>query len=167
MTDALPLIRDAAPADFTTILELNRAWEHFTSPLDEESLRALHEDAAYHRVVEMDGGVAAFLIAVGPGTGYGSVNYRWFDERGNDFLYIDRVIVDGRLQRSGFGEALYRDVKSFAEAAGFSRLACEVDVEPMNDVSHAFHERLGFHEVGTQLLAPKSKRVSLRECPLT
>lgn len=157
-------IRDAHAGDFDTVLRLNREWEHVTSPLDATALEKLHEWAACHRVVETDAGVSAFLIAVGPGTPYGSVNYRWFDERLADFLYIDRVVVDASLHRSGFGGALYRDVREIAVRSGFARLVCEVDIEPLNRPSDEFHTRFGFVEVGTQLIGSGAKRVSLREC---
>lgn len=155
--------RDAEPRDLDAVLALNRAWEHFTSPLDDVFLARLLSHAAYHRVVEVAGQVVAFLIAVEPGTGHDSVNYRWFDARGDGFLYIDRIVVDEQAQRLGCGRALYRDVEAFARSRGIPRLVCEVDAEPLNEVSDAFHERFGFVEVGTQRVPPKDKLVSLRE----
>jgi predicted GNAT superfamily acetyltransferase len=156
-------IRDVEPRDVPEILALNCAWEHFTSPLDDGFLERLLSHAAYQRVVEADGAVVAFLVAVEPGTGHDSVNYRWFDSRGDGFLYIDRIVVDAAAHRSGYGLALYRDVEEFARGRGIARLVCEVDIEPMNHVSDAFHERFGFVEVGTQSLPTTGKRVSLRE----
>jgi predicted GNAT superfamily acetyltransferase len=156
-------IRDAEPRDFAAVLALNHAWEHFTSPLDDLLLERLLSHAAYHRVAESAGQVVAFLIAVEPGTGHDSVNYRWFDSRSDGFLYIDRIVVDEQAQRLGCGRALYRDVEAFARSRRIRRLVCEVDAEPLNEVSDAFHERFGFVEVGTQRVPPKDKQVSLRE----
>jgi len=157
------VIRPAAPCDFAAILALNEEWVHFTSPLDEGALAQLHAQAAYHRVVEEGGRVAAFLLAIGPGARYESLNYRWFAARHHRFLYIDRVVVGGAHQRSGVGAALYDDVTAFAAAGGFGRLVCEVNIEPPNPRSDAFHSRRGFVEVGTQRVADETKRVSLRE----
>lgn len=157
------MIRPAEPRDFPAILALNEASVRFTSPLDAAALADLHAQAAYHRVVDEDGRVAAFLLAVAPGQPYQSPNYTWFAARHDDFLYIDRVVVAGDRRHAGLGAALYDDVAAWAEAHGFGRLVCEVNVEPPNKVSDAFHRRHGFVEVGTQWVAGGAKRVSLRE----
>ncbi len=156
-------IRPAEADDFAAILALNAAWVHCTSPLDEVALGDLHAQAAYHRVAEVDGCVAGFLLAVGPGQGYESPNYRWFAARSDDFLYIDRVVVAGDHQGTGVGGALYDDIADWAVRHGVGRLVCEVNVEPPNPVSDAFHARRGFVEVGTQWVASGTKQVSLRE----
>jgi predicted GNAT superfamily acetyltransferase len=160
------VIRPAEPRDFGAILALNAAWVQYTSPLGEAALGDLHGQAAYHRVAEVDGCVVGFLLAVGPGQGYESPNYRWFAARSDDFLYIDRVVVAGGHQGTGVGGALYGDVTAWAARHGFGRLVCEVNVEPPNPVSDAFHARRGFVEVGTQWVAGGTKRVSLRELRL-
>ena len=157
------MVRDAEPRDFAAILALNEEFVRFTSPLDEAALAELHAQAAYHRVVEEEGRVAAFLLAVAPGQPYQSLNYTWFAARHDEFLYIDRVVVAGAHQRRGVGVALYDDVAAFAAAGGFRRLVCEVNVEPPNEVSDAFHARQGFVEVGTQWVADSTKRVALLE----
>lgn len=157
------MIRPARLKDLDAILRLNTQWEHVTSPLNEGSLARLHANASYHRVVEIDSSVVAFLLALGPGVSYESPNYRWFDARPGEFLYIDRVVVAEGHQRSGFGDALYDDLLTFARQRGIPRLTCEVDVEPLNAASDSFHMRRGFVEVGAQWVADGSKRVSLRE----
>lgn len=160
------LIRPATAEDLGTILLLNSEWEHFTSPLDEVSLATLHQQAAYHRVAEVDSRVAAFLLALGPGAPYESSNYIWFAQRYRRFLYIDRIVVSHAEQRAGLGAALYDDLVVWARAQGVHRLTCEVDIEPLNAGSDAFHERRGFVEVGTQWVAGGTKLVSLRESAL-
>ena len=160
------VIRPAEAGDFAAILALNVAWVHYSSPLDEAALGDLHAQAAYHRVAEVDRCIVGFLLAVGPGQGYESPNYRWFAARSDDFLYIDRVVVAGGHQGTGVGGALYDDVTAWAARHGFGRLVCEVNVEPANPVSDAFHERFGFVEVGAQWVAGGTKRVSLRELTL-
>jgi predicted GNAT superfamily acetyltransferase len=160
---AAVLLRDVVPADLADVLRLNTEWEHVTSPLDASALDALHAQAAYFRVADLGSQVAAFLLAVGPGASYDSPNYRWFDARGGDFLYIDRVVVSSAFHRVGLGGALYDDVLAFAAGRGIPRLVCEVDVEPLNVPSDAFHRRRSFVEVGTQWVSGGNKRVSLRE----
>jgi predicted GNAT superfamily acetyltransferase/SAM-dependent methyltransferase len=157
------VIRDAQPRDFAAILALNEESVRFTSSLDAAALADLHAQAAYHRVVEEEGRVAAFLLAVAPGQPYESLNYTWFAARYDDFLYIDRVVVACDRRHAGLGAALYDDVAAWATANGFRRLVCEVNVEPPNEVSGAFHARQGFAQVGTQWVAGGTKRVALLE----
>lgn len=165
MTDSLR-IRDAGERDFPEILILNSQWVRFTSPLDGMSLARLHAASGRHRVAEIDGRVAGFLLALREGADYDSPNYRWFDDRGGAFLYIDRAIVDAPAQGAGVGTALYEDLFAFARDSGVDRIACELDVDPPNETSARFHDRLGFREVGTQRVAGGAKQVSLRELRL-
>ena len=154
--------RDATPADFPAILALNEDWVHFLSPLTAERLEALHRSAAYHKVVEIDGTVAAFLLAFREGAPYDSPNYLWFLEHYPHFLYIDRIVVAPSHRGGGFGAMLYDDIAAFAARSGVPWLTCEFDVEPPNPGSMRFHERMGFAEVGTQWLGGGKKRVSLQ-----
>jgi uncharacterized protein len=156
-------IRTACEADFAEVLRLNTEWVHFTSHLDADALARLHAQSPYHRVVESDGRVVAFLLAMREGGDYASLNYRWFDDRGGAFLYVDRVIVDTSAQGRGVAAMLYDDLIAFAREAGVGRIVCELDVVPPNQASAKFHDRYGFVEVGTQLVAGGTKRVSLRE----
>ena len=154
------MIRDARPADFPAIAALNEESERFVSPMSEARLAQLHTWAAYHRVMELSGQVAAFLIAFRDGARYDSPNYRWFSERYASFVYIDRVIVEPAQRGQGFASALYRDVFAFARQHGVDIVTCEFDVEPPNEVSRRFHRRFGFHEVGTH--SYNAKRVSMQ-----
>lgn len=157
-------IRDAGESDFAAILRLNSEWVHFTSPLDRDALTALHGQSAYHRVVATDSGeIAAFLLALREGCDYNSPNYRWFDSRGGEFLYVDRVVVDGSAHGQGLARLLYEDLFRFAKDNAVGRVVCELDVDPPNERSRRFHEAFGFREVGTQPVAGGAKRVSLLE----
>jgi predicted GNAT superfamily acetyltransferase len=156
------LIRAAGAEDFAAILALNEESVHFLSPLDEARLQALHARAAYHRVVEIDGRVVAFLLALREGADYDSPNYRWFAQRYAQFLYIDRVVVGAAQQGRGLGARLYEDLFAFARANNAAQVTCEFDVDPPNPASAGFHARFGFREVGTQWLGGSNKQVSLQ-----
>lgn len=155
-------LRDATSSDFVEILALNDESVHFLSPLGAERLRALHRSAAYHRVVDAGGEIAAFLLAFREGAPYDSPNYLWFVERYPHFLYIDRIVVAPMHRSRGFGAMLYDDIAAFASRSGAPWLTCEFDIEPPNPGSMRFHERMGFREVGTQAIGAGKKRVSLQ-----
>ena len=114
-------------------------------------------------MARIDGQVAAFLLAFREGTGYDSVNYRWFAGRYAHFLYIDRVVVGDAYRGQGLGRLLYDDLFARARHAGVPVVTCEFDIDPPNPVSARFHAAFGFREVGTQAVPPAGKRVSLQE----
>ena len=155
------------PVDFEAILALNHAFERFLSPLDAAGLERLDAISFRHSVAVVEGEVAAFLLALAPGAEYHSENYRWFDARYDDFVYVDRVVVDEGHQGRRLGAALYEDLFAQTRGRGFTHVACEFDVHPPNERSRRFHERLGFVEVGTQRLAASGKEVSLQRAALT
>ncbi len=160
----LPIV-DAQPAHYAQILGLNERFVHFLSPLDATSLDNLIEAAAYFRVVELEGEVTAFLIAMFPGAKYYSPNYIWFSKRSDNFAYVDRIVVSEKARGMALGPKLYDDLSAVARRYCLKQLACEYNVKPMNEGSARFHERYGFKEVGQQELEG-GKRVSLQSCAL-
>jgi predicted GNAT superfamily acetyltransferase len=50
--------------------------------------------------------IAAFLLAFREGAGYDSVNYRWFAQRYERFLYVDRVVVAPAARGQGAASQL-------------------------------------------------------------
>ncbi|MFC1824434.1 GNAT family N-acetyltransferase, partial [Thermodesulfobacteriota bacterium] len=110
---------------------------------------ALHEDA-----------VAGFLLALSPGAKYQSLNYRWFSEHYDQFIYVDRVVVSSIYAGSGFGKLLYEDLEQAALKEA-TVLTCEVNLKPANPNSLAFHQKLGFKEVGQQDTEGGRKKVCL------
>jgi uncharacterized protein len=160
------MIRNANASDFDRILALNQEAVHFTSPMDLARLTRLDTQSAYHRVIELDGEVVAFLLALREGADYPNPNYGWFSERLERFLYVDRIVISSAQQGKRLGQALYDDLFAYAKREGVDRIACEFDVEPPNPVSQRFHARYGFSEIGTQWVAGGSKRVSLQVAAL-
>ncbi|MEO5558605.1 MAG: GNAT family N-acetyltransferase [Dokdonella sp.] len=156
------VIRDATPSDFVAILELNAGSVQFLSPLTAERIERLHRMSAYHRVVDDDGAVAAFLLAFREGADYDSPNYAWFVERYSQFLYIDRIVAAPASRGRGFAALLYSDIASYALHTAAPLLTCEFDLDPPNPVSMRFHERMGFREIGTQWLYGGTKKVSMQ-----
>ncbi len=140
-------IREAVRADEAAMLVINNAAVPAMNELDTGRLDWLMRYAAYARVAVDVDGIAAFLIGLPPGIGYDSANYRWFSERYQDFLYIDRIAVAARARRRGVGSALYDDIAAFARGR-WPCLLAEVNREPPNPVSVVFHERHGFVTVG-------------------
>jgi predicted GNAT superfamily acetyltransferase len=153
-------IRDMQAQDLDSVLALNNAAGPTILPLDMAQLRTLESNAAYFRVAEIDGHAAGFLIALRAEADYASPNFRWFRERYPEFLYIDRIVIARPYRGLGLGRVFYADVSSFAEVRA-PLLACEVFLEPRDDVSVLFHGTFGFKEAGQQIMPGVDKRVSL------
>ena len=115
--------------------------------------------------------LAGFCIVMEPDAPYTSVNYRWFADRYDDFVYLDRVAVDSNHRRRGLGSLLYREVERLGASRSWFTL--EVNIVPPNQPSLDFHHRLGFVEVGQQDTGSYPEygvehvRVSLLAKPLT
>lgn len=154
--------RDACPADTSQIVQLNLASEHFLSPLDGVRLAQLQAQAAYSRVIEAGGELRAFLLAFREDSDYDSSNYRWFANRFDRFLYIDRIVVAHTARGRGMGTAFYTDLLGFARQEGVMRITCEFDVDPPNPPSQRFHGGFGFAEVGLRHLPVSGKAVSMQ-----
>jgi hypothetical protein len=143
------LIRDATPADLATLLALNNDHVPAVGELDGPTLDALVDEAAWTLVAEHAGRVAGFSLSLRQGAGYGSVNYRWFAERYEEFVYLDRIAVATEWQGRGLGARLYEELIARIGATA-PVLTCEVNLRPPNEGSLRFHRRLGFREVGRQ-----------------
>lgn len=102
-----------------------------------------------------------FLLAFHPGSPYDSENYRYFERRGTDYLYVDRVVIAESARSQGLGAVLYQAVFEAARAEGRDEVTCEVNIDPPNPGSMAFHDRLGFREVDRQATKGGSVRVAL------
>jgi predicted GNAT superfamily acetyltransferase len=139
-------LRESTRADWPRLLELNQASVDELSDLDEARLELVLSLAHRSLVVENDGEVVAFAIAMAPGVPYDSDNYRWFSAHFERFLYLDRVAVAESMRRRGIGAQLYDAMESAAQS--FGRMVCEVNVVPRNETSLAFHASRGYGEIG-------------------
>jgi predicted GNAT superfamily acetyltransferase len=138
-------LRPLARADWPAVLALNQASVDELSDLAGERLRYVLSLAHRALVAEADGEVVAFALAMAPRAAYDSLNYRWFAQHLQSFLYLDRVAVDARRRRRGIGALLYDELEDAARA--FGRMVCDVIIAPRNDASLAFHEARGYREI--------------------
>jgi len=128
------------------VLELNEQEVFKLAPMDADRLEELHGWCHRFDVVEVDGGFGGFVIVFAPGSAYDGDYYRFFGERFTDFLYLDRIVLEKHVRRRGVGAFVYDELE--AVAAEHGRMTLEVNVEPPNPPSLAFHEGRGYVEVG-------------------
>lgn len=142
-----PTLRPITDADVPAVLTLNHRYVEVLSPLDAERLEWLVGLADRAEVLELGGEVAGFVVTFRPGSAYDSENYCWFAERfGAEFYYLDRIVVAEHLRRRGLARFVYDAMEEAAQDYG--RMALEVNVDPPNTGSLAFHGQRGYAEVG-------------------
>ncbi|GJD47635.1 hypothetical protein OPKNFCMD_0343 [Methylobacterium crusticola] len=137
------------PADAAAVLALNNAHRAETSLLDAQGLRALTAAAFWAAGIAVGGETGAFLIALDQDAAYASPNFLWFRARFRRFVYVDRVVTAPAHRGRGLARSLYGALTGRAAAAGHDRVVCEVNRDPPNPGSDAFHARLGFVEIGS------------------
>ena len=125
-----------------------------------QEFKELIEGATWVRTA---GNEEGFLVSYDQMGVYSSINFKWFCERYDNFLYVDRIVISPSARGQGLAKKLYADLFAFAEANGYERVVCEVNSEPPNPASDAFHAALGFTVVGEAELQGKGKTVHYME----
>ena len=143
------------PDDFDWVLPLNVLHEVELSPLSREQLGQLVGAAFLAAGI----GKSAFLIAFDENSDYNSPNFLWFRERLPRFVYVDRVAVSAKARGRGLARLLYEELFAKARREGHACVVCEVNLDPPNLASDAFHRRLGFEQIGAALLPDRGKQV--------
>lgn len=139
------------------MLDLNNAHARELSWLTGAELHELVLTASHAVVVAP----VAFVICFDQDAQYASPNFAWHRDRYERFRYVDRVVVDPSVRGDGIGRRLYESVfaSASASAAALPRVVAEINADPPNPASDAFHARLGFVEVGRAVLADRGKSV--------
>ncbi len=151
-----PLGADLLPA----ALALNNAHAQELSLLDAGRLAQLVGWSWHAAAV---GRLDAFILVFDQSSPYDGLNYRWFRERYERFAYVDRVVVAPHARGRGLARKLYEAVFARARVEGIPLVTCEVNLDPPNPASDAFHATLGFHEVGSAGLGAKTVRYFAKE----
>ncbi len=156
------VLRDAGEGDLPMLLALNDAAVPAVNRLGMREFEGIVGLGCWVRVAEGDAGVVGFLLCIPSGAGYGSENYRWFRERYDDFLYLDRVVVGAGMRGRGVGGRLYAEMHAFA-ATRWPRVVLEVNRLPPNPGSDRFHRRLGYEAVGERVYDDGASAVTMYE----
>jgi uncharacterized protein len=128
--------------DAYCILELNNEHAVETSLLDLTAAEELLAMCFYAKGIGL--GARGFLLALDQDAAYDNFNFQWFRSRFERFVYIDRIIIAKDARGQGFARLIYEDLFAEAKAAGYVRVVCEVNIEPPNEGSLAFHRSMGF-----------------------
>jgi len=149
-------VRDLAPADVAWVHALNQANGRKLSFMEAPDFEAMLSRARFARVLDPE---AAFLLAYDQPPTKDSPNFAWVRQHYPKALYIDRIAVAPHARRQGAARRLYEYLFQQAATQGFPQIACEINADPPNPASDAFHAALGFKPVGEARLEGRGKTV--------
>ncbi len=109
-----------------------------------------------------DDSLVGFVICLLPNSEYSSLNYAWFNQRYEDFIYVDRIAVEQGNRNNGIGSLLYQKVFTYSQQHKIPTTA-EVSLKPPNPGSDRFHLRHGFTVVGELASVEKAVTMYLRD----
>ena len=151
-------IRPLSKTDVESIWKINEDGLPGTGKVSHEEIDSLLDFSSLAIGAYFGEELAGFVICLPPKTAYGSLNYAWFNQRYNEFLYVDRIAVAKRYQNQKIGTMLYDFVKRNAIENEIP-VTAEVNIQPPNPGSMRFHDRHGFQQVG--VLEHDEKSVAL------
>ena len=141
-------IRGLTHADVEAMWAINEEGLPGTGQVSPPELEALLDLATFAVGAFENDQMLGFVICLPPYTTYGSLNYAWFNQRYDAFLYVDRIAVAANHRDRGVGSVLYQRVIASANEHAVP-VAAEVNRLPPNPGSMRFHQRFNFVEVGT------------------
>ena len=154
-------LRELTQHDVASMWSLNEQGLPGTGQVSKQEMADLLNLSALSLGVFREQELLGFVICLSPGTSYGSLNYAWFNQRFDAFIYVDRIAVAQQHRDQGIGSMLYEQVIANSDEQGVP-VAAEVNSIPPNPGSMRFHERFRFKEVGELHHQYKSVMMLLR-----
>jgi predicted GNAT superfamily acetyltransferase len=144
-------IRPLADADRAALLRLNEYNWPAVHTLDTDTLAWLLGFGGHHFVaVDRTGAVLGYLLSFASQSNYDDDEIRELRRLTKEpFLYICQVVIARDHRGRGIGRAFYEEVADAARREGTRLLCCDVNTNPPNPGSFAFHRRLGFVVIGS------------------
>ncbi|MEP6984548.1 MAG: GNAT family N-acetyltransferase [Chloroflexota bacterium] len=142
--------------DANTLLAINNAALPDIGELSLHKARWMVERCVIPGLAMLDGQAAGIVVVLSDHCGYDSDFYRWFTDRYQNFLYIDRIVVTLWARGQGLAKQIYQHIEQAASEQGMAIVA-DVYSEPPNVPSLNLHRGMGFEEVGSQYLADRNK----------
>ena len=86
-------IRNLATANIEAIWAINEQGLPGTGRVSEQEVSDLLQFSSLSAGMFDGNELLGFVICLPPGTRYGSLNYQWFNDHYNAFVYVDRIAV--------------------------------------------------------------------------
>lgn len=146
----MPAIRPLAAEDCLALLRLNQENHPAVAPLNEDELANMLAFEGTHRVAtDEQGAVVGYLLSFPSESKYDDTEFCWFRQRLSEpFVYICQIVIAPEHRRKQIGHAFYCDLSATARKRGARILCCDVNIDPPNVESFAFHRGQGFVVIG-------------------
>jgi predicted GNAT superfamily acetyltransferase len=113
-------------------------------------------------VVRHEGRFAGFVVTALSDADFDSENFAWFGERYDSYCYLDRIVLAQDVRRLGLGRRVYDEIEA-RTAAVTPLLTLEVNSDPPNEPSLAFHAGRGFEPVGEREFDGHTVRMMVKQ----
>lgn len=154
--------RELSEIDVHSMWSINEQGLPGTGQVSQQEVADLLNLSSFAIGVFREEELLGFVICLSPGTDYKSLNYAWFNNKYNNFIYVDRIAVSLDQRDEGIGSKLYEEVIAYSQENAIP-IAAEVNLNPPNPGSMRFHNRFGFEEVGIFHHKEKSVTMLLRK----
>jgi len=146
-------LRRYAAGDRDALLRLNADNRPALAAVDDSTLTELLEFEGFHLVaVDRTGAVVGYLMSFPRESAYDDTEIAELRRRLTEpFFYICQIAIAPEYRRQRIGRAFYAEVENAARRQGVGVLCCDVNIDPPNHASLAFHRRLGFVEIAAGL----------------
>lgn len=159
-------IRGLVGADITPVLQLNQTEAHIVKDLTPERQAWVSNKRCLCLGAYVGGEFAGFSMALPPNIEYSSPNYKWFGDRYDDFLYVDRVVVAKTFRGMGVAKSLVEEIIIWGRRSGIRMVCSEFDKKPLNQESYALHQSKNFREVGVRASLDGESVISMQSLKL-
>lgn len=148
-------VRELSEADYEQLLRINAESQPAVAPLDHRELRRLLGLGGFHLVAATGTDVLlGYLFSFPNESEYEGEEFLYFQQILSErFFYIDQVAVSSEHRLQGVARQLYTALFTAARDDGRHITCCEVNKSPPNPESVAFHRKLGFFQIGEQLVS--------------
>lgn len=93
-----------------------------------------------------------FMLGMTSGRDLEHFSYQWFMTRYDNFLYVDRVVIDTSSQGNALATAMYEEARFWARENGIEKIVCQVHDRPPSPEAHALLKQLGFEALESVML---------------
>lgn len=137
-------IKDCSNSRLKKLVHLNNQFSKETSKLELENFEEMVASSFCAIGIAPEIG---FILAFDENSNYDGDHFQYFKAKYDNFLYIDRIIVGRNFQGQGIGTSFYEILLEIAQEESKDLLVCEVNIEPLNEISIEFHENFGFEAI--------------------
>ncbi|MDX1491162.1 MAG: GNAT family N-acetyltransferase [Pseudohongiellaceae bacterium] len=96
--------------------------------------------------------IQGFMLGMASGRDIEHFSYQWFMARYDNFLYIDRVVVDESARGNALASSMYEEARFWARQNGIDKIVCQLYDRPPMPEAHTQLKELGFEALESVML---------------